>query len=313
MKGKILVTDSLFIFDEHVNKLEAAGFEVERLDKPEVTERELIEAIKGKVGYILGGIEVLTQPVINAANSLKVITYTGIGYKGKIPMWKDLSAKGIAITNTPDSVTQAVAEWSLAATLAMTRGLFEISRIGDKRFLTTKGIQNQTVGIIGMGRIGQRIAEVIAPFRPKEIIYSSYNRHEEAEQKLGITYHTDKADVLHTADITFVCVSVDAGKDYLSASELKQMKDGALLVSFAYHGIINEKALLTELQSGRIRAAFDEPISEPEFEKLPLNMWYDQKGSNAFNTFAQLKNCSDTATQSVINVLTTGKDKYKVN
>ena len=54
MKGKILVTDSLFIFDEHVNKLEAAGFEVERLDKPEVTERELIEAIKGKVGYISG-------------------------------------------------------------------------------------------------------------------------------------------------------------------------------------------------------------------------------------------------------------------
>lgn len=55
MKGKILVTDTLFIFDEHVKQMEAAGYEVVRLDKPKATEEELQEAIKDKVGYILGG------------------------------------------------------------------------------------------------------------------------------------------------------------------------------------------------------------------------------------------------------------------
>ena len=56
MKGTILVTDNLFIFPEHEAKLREAGYEIERLDKPEATEEELIEAVKGKVGYILGGI-----------------------------------------------------------------------------------------------------------------------------------------------------------------------------------------------------------------------------------------------------------------
>lgn len=55
MSNKILVTDSLFIKAKHVKKLEVAGYVVERLDKPNATEDELCEAVKGKVGYILGG------------------------------------------------------------------------------------------------------------------------------------------------------------------------------------------------------------------------------------------------------------------
>ncbi len=54
-KGKILVTDTLFIFDEHVKKFKDAGYEVVRVKKPDMSEGELVEAIKGKVGYVLGG------------------------------------------------------------------------------------------------------------------------------------------------------------------------------------------------------------------------------------------------------------------
>lgn len=71
MKGRILVTDTLFIFDEHVNQLEDAGYEVVRIEKPDMSEDELKEAVKGKVGYILGGIEYVTEPVIQAATDLK--------------------------------------------------------------------------------------------------------------------------------------------------------------------------------------------------------------------------------------------------
>ena len=96
---KILITDSLFISLEHEQKLRDAGFEIERLDKPEATEAELIEAIKGKDGYILGGIEELTDKIIDSANNLKAIVFTGIGYKDFIPNHEYVMSKGIKIAN----------------------------------------------------------------------------------------------------------------------------------------------------------------------------------------------------------------------
>ena len=58
---KLLITDNLFIFQEHEEKLKEMGFEIERLDTPQATENELIEALQGKDAYILGGIEKVTE------------------------------------------------------------------------------------------------------------------------------------------------------------------------------------------------------------------------------------------------------------
>jgi len=65
MSNKILITDTLFITDEHVKRIEEAGYEITRLKKANATEDELISALKGKVGYILGGIEKVTDKVID--------------------------------------------------------------------------------------------------------------------------------------------------------------------------------------------------------------------------------------------------------
>lgn len=71
MKGTILVTDTLFILDEHIRRLEAAGYEIERLPKPHASEQELMSAIKGKVGYVLGGIEQITAKLSGLVTSSK--------------------------------------------------------------------------------------------------------------------------------------------------------------------------------------------------------------------------------------------------
>ncbi len=73
MKGTILITDSLFVHKEHEEQLRAAGYDIQRIDKPKANEEELIAAIKGKIGYILGGIEQVSEKVIDAADELKVI------------------------------------------------------------------------------------------------------------------------------------------------------------------------------------------------------------------------------------------------
>ncbi|MHB8651943.1 MAG: hypothetical protein ACYC8S_02295 [Minisyncoccota bacterium] len=81
MSKTILVTDSLFVFPEHEKVLRDAGYEIERLDKPIATEEELMKAVKGKVGYILGGIEKVTNRVVEEADELKAIVFTGSDWK----------------------------------------------------------------------------------------------------------------------------------------------------------------------------------------------------------------------------------------
>ncbi len=306
----ILITDSLFIQPEHEQKLKDAGFEIARLDKPEATEEELVEAIKGKHGYILGGIEKLTDRIIDAADQLEAIVFTGIGYKDFIPNHEYVTKKGIAIGNTPDAPTHAVAEWAVTMALAMNRNIFDLGRAGTKKFMTSKGIQNQKVGIIGLGRIGKEIASMLQAFKPESISYFSRNRHPDAENSLGLNYK-DMNRLLSESDIIFLCVSKDAGKHFIGKNELHVMKRGALLVTFMAEGIIDDEALLEALSSGKIRIASDHPIAGSD--SIPMSICYPFNASSAFNTESELKLCSDIATETMINLLNTKDNVNRVN
>jgi lactate dehydrogenase-like 2-hydroxyacid dehydrogenase len=307
----ILVTDSLFIFPEHEQQLKVAGYEVIRLDKPEATEEELCEAIKGKTGYILGGIEKVTSKVIEAADTLEAIVFTGTGYKGFIPGWEIATQKGIAIANVPDGPTQPVAEWSLAAALVMNRGIFDLASPDGKTFLTTTGLEGQTIGIIALGRIGGRIAEMVQPFYPAATLYYSTHRHADKEESFGLQF-AEMDELLRKSDVVFLCVPDEVGHGYFTANHFAKMKEGALLVSFMHRGIIDVDALYDALDTGKIRAISDYPMDE-RFNKFPLSSWYSFKASNAFNTKSSLKFMSDKATQALINLLATGKDENRVN
>src|ERR1700722_10472045 len=121
MTKKILVTDSLFIFDTHVKQLEAAGFGVERLDKPSASEGELIAALNGKHGYILGGIEQVTKPVIDGAKDLEAIAFTGSGYTEFIPAHEEATRRGIAISAAIGGNALDVAEFTIGLLFEMVR------------------------------------------------------------------------------------------------------------------------------------------------------------------------------------------------
>jgi phosphoglycerate dehydrogenase-like enzyme len=296
--NKILVTDSLFIFPEHVKTLEAAGYEVERLDKPAASEAELIDAVKGKVGYILGGIEKVTRPVIDAADELKAIVFTGVGYEAFIPAWEYAQSKGIILDKTPDGATQAVAEWAVTAALAMNRGFFRVGRAGQESFLPTPGLEGLHIGIIGFGRIGSRIAEMIKPFQVEGISYYSRTQHAERGDKLSAQY-ASLDEVLSTSDVVFLSVPDSAGDGFIGASQLAKMKDDALLVSIAHPGIIDNDSLLAELQHGRLRAISDYPADD-RFNDLPLKNWYCLNASNAFMTNTAIKLTSDLAVKALL-------------
>lgn len=214
MKGTILITDTLFIFPEHEKLIKAAGYDIERLDTPTATEEQLIEKIKGKVGYILGGIEHVTDKVINAADALKVICFTGSDWRSFIPAHAAATKKGIAIANAPGANSYAVAEYTLALMLSMTRNLFELGRAGEKKFQTTKTLRDQVVGIIGMGKIGTRVATNLNAIGVKKILYYSRERKLEVEKKIGATF-VQLNDLLASSDIISFHASKEAGSGFL--------------------------------------------------------------------------------------------------
>lgn len=304
---KILITDSLFIFKEHEEKLRAAGYDIERLDKPNASEEELIQAVKGKEGYILGGIEKVTDKVINAADQLKAIAFTGTDHVAFIPGHTLATKKGICISTTPAANAYAVAEYTIAIILSMTRDVFDLTRVGEKKFGTTTSLKDLTVGIVGMGVIGKRVTSMLNGLGVKKILY--YSPHQKNDVRAE---YTTMEKVFTESDIVSLHASTAAGFGFIDKSTLSLMKDNSLIVNCSFTGAMNAEDLYVELQSGRLRAFQDDPINE-RFDTLPTYNWMCSNMHTAYNTEEANRVASDMATTSLLNLLKTGTDTYKVN
>jgi phosphoglycerate dehydrogenase-like enzyme len=311
MKGTILVTDSLFIHDEHIALINGAGFDVVRLDVPNASEAQLVEAVKGKIGYILGGIEKITETVIEAADELKVISFTGADWKQFIPAHAIAKEKGIVITNTPGVNTNAVAEYTLLLILAMVRNVFELGRTGHVKFQTTTSLNELTVGIVGMGHIGSRVAMLLKAHGVTKILYTSRTQKPEVEDSTGAKF-VSLDELLSQSDVVTLHASKDIGENFIGSSELAQMKDGSLLINCGFTGGVDADALYTELTSGRLRAAQDDPFDE-HFDTFPLQVWFNSNAHTAFNTYEANKKASNMATRSILNALAGVRDEYQIN
>lgn len=305
-KGRILVTDTLFIFDEHVKQLENVGYEVVRNEKPDLSEDELKEVVKDKVGYVLGGVEYVTDGVVDAADELKAIVFTGTGFKGHIPGWKKALDSGIKIGNTPYANVYEVAEWALAATLAMQRDLFSLGPQGSDKFHTITSLPDLSIGIVGLGHIGKQYADMIDAIGTKKVMYWSRS------DKNAKYEYVDKEKLLSKSDIIFVAVGDDAGKDFISEKELSLMKKDALLVSISHHGIINEKDLSEAIKNNKIRAALDIVKNKDLFKNLSPRVWYASNSSAAYNSIGYLKRSSDMAVKTLLNLIEKGSDENQV-
>lgn len=306
MKPKILVTDSMFIFEEHVKKLKAAGFEVERLDKLTATKEEMIEALKDKQGYICGGLEKIGVDVIETAKNLKAISVLASGYTEFLPCYKQATKQGIAISATPGANTQAVAEYTLLLILASIRNLKGLTMPGRDTFYTGRELASLTLGIVGFGHVGQAVAKIGHSLGMKVLVTS---RH--PVSVVGVKQVTLPV-LLKKSDVVSLHVNKIHGINTIGKEELALMKDDATLVSTIFIEAIDHKALYAELLSGRLHYAADTP---PEFNTndLPPSSFICSNESNAFNTKETLQRMSDRATNSMINLLKTGEDPDLVN
>jgi glyoxylate reductase len=237
-----------------------------------------------KTREVDGLMTMLTDPIdkkiIEGAKNLKVISQAAVGVDN-IDL-KAAAARNIPVGHTPDLLTNATADLAFALILGAARRLGEaIDYARDGHWQTWSltnllgtDVHGQTLGIIGMGRIGQAVARRAAGFEMK-ILYYNRSRVSEIETELGATYVSlDK--LLKSSDIISLHVPLnEESKGLIGAEQFKLMKEDAILINTARGEVIDTDALVTALKSNQIGyAALDVTDPEPlpnthELYKLP--------------------------------------------
>lgn len=270
--------------EDIVGVLEAAGCEVTlgRLftDTWHYTEDELVEKVQGMDAIMIStGDGNITRRVMEAEGKLRVIAKRAIGV-GDI----DVSAAtdlGILVTNAPlDLHYLSVAEFTVGMLLALAKN-FKLAdhnaRLGLWRSVSSTLLQDKTVGIVGLGRIGSRVAELLRPFGVKLLAFDPYIPAEKAKA-LEVEL-TDLETLLKESDlVTLHAVETPETIGLIGESQLRMMKPTAYLVNTARGSLVNEEALAKGLREGWISGAaldvFKPEIPQPDNPLLGEDIYF---------------------------------------
>ena len=264
---KIAITTSSFAqySKEPLDLLKKAG--IEYILNPfgrQLTEDETIDLLKGCIG-VAAGTEPLTARVMDSLPELKVISRCGTGIDN-VDL-KAASGRGIAVCNTPDGPTLAVAELTLAYALSLLRKIPQMDR--EMRAGTWKKrmgniLRGKKLGIIGFGRIGQSVASVFSALGV-EVAFNDPIVSSERFKKMTIS------DLLPWADILSLHCSKSGGECSLfGIDELSRMKPGSWIINASRGGLVEEKALYDLLKSGRLAGAAIDVFKHEPYDG-PLN------------------------------------------
>lgn len=319
MTKKILVTGSS-VRDDLLRPLVDAGYQVANPTHL-LSEDELQRELEGAVAYLVGGDEYASKTAVSTAKGLRIIAFLGVGYQSFIDA--DAAAHlNIPVTNTPGTLAQSVAEFTIGQALNATRRLAVYGRYyrGHQANAEEKrhDLGAASVGLIGLGSIGTRIAEILTAGFGARLSYYSRTRKQADEVRLGIAYK-ELPELMTSSSIVFVMVpGNDTTKGLLGASELSRLPKNAILVNTARPNVVDPAALLTELQSGRIETAvFDDFYDDAVPQTAALLALPEDRllltRHIASLTHEARDGMAIKAVQSILNVLRTGSDEYIIN
>ena len=279
MKPAILVARA--IFPEVLDRLSQAFEVTANQDDVVYTPAELTEKMRGKVGALTTGSERIDAALLAACPSLKVVANMAVGYNNFDVL--AMTAAGVLATNTPDVLTETTADFGFALLMATARRVTESEhylRAGhwtkwSYDMFAGAEVHGSTLGIIGMGRIGQGIARRAAHGFGMQVLY--HNRSHlppEQEAACGARY-ASKEELLRSADHVMLVVPYSAQTHHtIGAAEIAMMKPTATLINIARGGIVDDAALAQALKARRIAAAgldvFEgEPSVHPHLLTVP--------------------------------------------
>lgn len=234
------------------SRLEAAGFEL--VANPygrRLSENEIQELLSDQetVGLV-AGVEPLTDKVLQNASALRVLVRCGVGMDNVDH--DTASAQGLYVANTPNGPSVAVAELTLSHILAALRRVCESDRAmrgGHWEPLMGRLLAEQTVGIIGYGRIGRNVAALVQAFGAEVLAYDVVPPNPPHDEVVC----TELESLLARSDVVTLHLPYsEAVHHIIGRDELALMKANATLVNTARGGLIDEAALREALQNGQL-------------------------------------------------------------
>lgn len=282
MKGiafmkKVVFTGNTFS-DGKIKELAKEGLEI--IPKPlDLTEDQVIEALQGAEGYICGGEEIATKKVLQAAKELKIFAFLGAGYERYVDV-EAAKELGIVITNTPEANSLTVAEHSVALIMDAIKGITWLNNDTKKRKWQkrqTWNLSGKTIGIIGMGAIGSRVARILHNGFGAQVLYVSRNAKPEIEKELSAK-KVELQELLRKSDVVSIHTSYNNDTiGLIGEKELSLMKSEAVLVNAARAEVVDGHALYKALSNDVIASAaydvyYKEPVPEKEDEYKLLSL-----------------------------------------
>jgi D-3-phosphoglycerate dehydrogenase len=273
LKTKILVCDP--VHEEGIEKLKQAGFKVDV--NPTITPEQLTKIVSNYDALIVRSRTKVTKKIIEAGRRLRVIGRAGAGLDN-IDL-ETAKQKGITVLSTPEALAEAVAELTIGLIISLARNIPLADRtLKEGKWIKKKlmgwQLEDKTLGTIGLGKIGERVAKIAKALGMKILITEIIPLSPELLKELE-TEVVPLKELLQRSDVVTLHVPLTSQTYHMiGAKEFQLMKNGAFLVNTSRGAIVDEKALLKALKSGKIGgAALDvyevEPPRDLELIKLP--------------------------------------------
>lgn len=302
-KPSILVTYKLP--SAAIAPLEAVG-DVEVFRDGVLSKDALIARVKGKQALVVAALDKVDKDVIDAGSDLKVVSNVAVGYNNlDVPYAR---SKGIILTNTPDVLTEATANMALTLILAVTRRIVEGDRLvrrGEWKgfsldFMIGSEIRDRQLGVIGLGRIGQAVAEKARQFGMKIAYHNPSARAVPGYESMSLD------QLLATSDVISLHVPLSPQTRHLiDRTALSRMKRSAYLINTSRGPVVDEEALAWALGEGIIKGAGldvyeEEPNVHPRLLALENVVLVPHMASATAETRAAMY---DLVARNVVNVL----------
>jgi len=322
MTSRPAILISRTVFPEVVERLRQ-HFEVDHNHTDTVlSPAELAQRLQGKVGVMATGSERIDAALLAACPGLRIAANIAVGYNNfDVPA---MTAAGVLATNTPDVLTETTADFGFALMMATAR------RVTESEHFLRAGLWNRwaldmfagaevhgsTLGILGMGRIGQAIARRGAHGFGMKVIYHNRSRLDAATEAECQASYVSKDQLLAQADHLILVVPYSAESHHaIGAAEIAQMKPTATLVNIARGGIVDDAALAVALREKRLAAAgldvFEgEPCVHPDLLDVPNVVLTPHIASATLKTRRAM---ADLAADNLIAYLTRGEALTPLN
>ncbi len=267
---KVLICDK--VSKGAIEKMKNSGIDVD--DKAGITPEELLSIVENYDVLVVRSATKVKKNVIDVAKNLKLIVRGGVGVDNiDVEAAKE---KGIEVMNTPKASTESVAELTIGLIFSLARKIPQADKSmkegkWEKKAFEGLEIGGKTIGIIGIGRIGQAVAKKANCLGMKVIAYDIYIK----DSPLDFVKMVSKEELLKNSDFITLHIPYDpSAGPTLGSKEFEIIKEGSFIVNVARGGTVDEKALLSALNSGKVAgAAIDvfekEPTENMELVKHP--------------------------------------------